>query len=189
MLPTGPAGTAFRRDGGKEKRLRRASADEPPAHAAKQIRLAAAKTPRQAPPENALRRTAPTEHPASFSAARERSDAPSSAREMPHPPQEPARTDAQQKALRRRVLQRLRLADADISIPGRTSLELMSVGINTRKSYAKLIMQLAAWTFGLTQSPLELAPDLTWDQAIRFVLGLRSDLDELNDAMAQFTHS
>ena len=90
---------------------------------------------------------------------------------------------------RARVQQRRRLDPDNIVIPGRTSLELMSVGPNTRKAYARLLLQLAAWTMGLTPNPLDVPVDLQWEAAIQTILSLGQDAEELDDATASFTNA
>ena len=73
-----------------------------------------------------------------------------------------------------------------IYIPGRTPLEVMSMSPATRLAYAKLQMQLASWSLGLTAAPTEVVEKLSWDDAIATVLHLGADPEELDDAAASF---
>ena len=176
---------------GVARQLRRAP-ESPHQSSVKRLRLAASS------PESVSRSALPRSlrqcrHPGPPSGAQARFVARSSELVTSPPTTAPASLlrpsqAEQEKALRRRVQQRLRLNVESIVIPGRTSLELMSVGPATRKAYAKLLMQLAAWTLGVTNSPLTVPDSLGWLEAITLVLSMGSDPEVLDDAIAEFTN-
>ena len=60
------------------------------------------------------------------------------------------------------------------------------MGPATRLAYAKLLMQLASWSLGLSNSASAPSPALSWDEAIVTVLHMGEDPETLDDAAASF---
>ena len=69
------------------------------------------------------------------------------------------------------------------SVPGRTNLELMSVG----PTHAQSLLLLTSWTPGISDLALQTAPTL--EQSIQTILDLEKDLVELDDMVAGFVNA
>ena len=80
--------------------------------------------------------------------------------------------------------------DIDLShVPRSTDLELMSVGPMTQNAHAQSLLLLASWTLGISDSALQTAPTLTWEQGTQSILDLRKSEDELDGMVAVFINA
>ena len=74
--------------------------------------------------------------------------------------------EAARAKTRQRQASQIEAMDAIQCLPGRTRLETMKVGLQTRRAYLLVLWQLASWALGLSTSTTAADPVLSFWEAL-----------------------